>query len=437
MTGQRTEDRGQRTEDRGQRTEDRGQRTEDRGQRTEDRGQRTEDRGQRTEDREQKTEDRGQKTEDRGQKTEDREQKDRRWDAERVSKLADGFANCSLPSVLCSLSPVLCSLSSALCPLVSVIVPTYRRPDLLRRCLTALCHQDLGADCYEIVVADDAASDETRRQIEEFAKAETRPIQYVPVRGAHGPAAARNAGWRASRGAVLAFTDDDCVPEPGWLRIGLAALHQDPALTAVTGRTVVPLPERPTDHERNLAGLERSEFLTANCFCRREALEAIGGFDERFALAWREDSDLHFNLLERGGKLRRVPEAVVVHPLRPAPWGNCLREQRKALFEALLYKKHPHLYRQRIHPGCPGDYYLMTAALLAATGLAIAGSFLPALGALAIWLVLMCRFLARRLRRNSLAPRHVVEMLVTSLLIPPLSIYWRLRGAVAFRVPFL
>ena len=62
---------------------------------------------------------------------------------------------------------------------------------------------------------------------------------------------------------------------------------------------------RPTTSETRPAS-KRAEFVTANCFCRREVLEAVGGFDERFTAAWREDSDLHFRLLDTGGTIVRV-----------------------------------------------------------------------------------------------------------------------------------
>jgi len=52
------------------------------------------------------------------------------------------------------------------------------------------------------------------------------------------------------------------------------------------------------------------------------------------------------------------------------------------------------------------------------------------------WALLTARFCARRLRRTSRAPRHVAEMVATSVLIPPLSVFWRLYGAWKFRVPF-
>jgi glycosyltransferase involved in cell wall biosynthesis len=254
------------------------------------------------------------------------------------------------------------------------------------------------------------------------------------VHGAHGPAAARNAGWRAAQSEIIAFTDDDCVPAPRWLAAGLDALAAD--VDGAYGRIVVPLPDRPTDYERDAAGLERGEGVTANCFYRRSALAAVGGFDERFTAAWREDADLFFTLLERGGRVVAVPDAIVVHPVRPAPWGVSLRQQRKSLFDALLYKKHPSLYRQRIQ-GPQWRYYRIAGTMLAAIAGAALGRRRLALGAGIAWATLSASFCAMRLHGTSRAPAHLAEMTLTSALIPLVSLFWRVRGALRYRVVFL
>src|SRR6478672_11466900 len=138
---------------------------------------------------------------------------------------------------------------------VSVIIPTYRRPELLARCLTALSRQRFPPNEFEVIVA---ADDATRRQLEALACGDFQPF-YLPVVGtAHGPAAARNTGWRIARGTIIAFTDDDCIPDSGWLAAGIEPFA-DLAVVAVTGQTIVPLPPSPTDYERNVAGLEKSE----------------------------------------------------------------------------------------------------------------------------------------------------------------------------------
>ena len=321
---------------------------------------------------------------------------------------------------------------------VSVVVPTFKRPQLLDRCLAALVAQTFDPSAYEVVIADDAASESTRCQVEDWRSRclQTGPaIHYLPLRDSHGPAAARNAGWRFARGRVIAFTDDDCIPEPEWLTAGTRAIRA--GAIGVSGRVVVPLPEDPTDYERNAAGLATAEFVTANCFYLRSALEAVGGFDERFAMAWREDSDLWLTFMGRGDTLVTAEDAVVVHPLRPAPWGVSLSQQRKSQYNALLYKKHPVLYRQHVQPGPPRDYYAIVTSIagcLLGLGLRRPGI---AIASFMVWVRLTGAFIARRLHGSSRRPGHIAEMAVTSALIPPLAVYWRLRGAFTHRVRFL
>ncbi|MBD0316636.1 MAG: glycosyltransferase [Nitrospiraceae bacterium] len=320
---------------------------------------------------------------------------------------------------------------------ISVVVPTFKRPPLLHRCLSALTAQTLDPALYEIIVVDDGPSEETRRVVESWIERVARPqLQYVPVYHAHGPAAARNTGWRAARGRLIAFTDDDCIPAPDWLAAGCALLNEE-TVSAACGRIVVPVSHHPTDHERTTSGLEKVEFATANAFCTRRALLEVGGFDERFTQAWREDSDLQFSLVEHGRRCIHLPEAVVVHPVRPARWGISLSQQRNNLFNALLYKKHRALYRSRVQPDPPWRYYVMTGALaLAATGTVIGSTWLV-VGPLALWIGLTAQFSMERLRHTSRTIGHVAEMALTSALIPPLAVFWRIRGAVKYRVLFL
>src|SRR5690606_30934416 len=102
-------------------------------------------------------------------------------------------------------------------------------------------------------------------------------LTYLPAYASKGPAAARNLGWRAALGKIIAFTDDDCLPEKDWLANGVAAFVH--GVAGVSGRVIVPLSDQPTDNERNATGLARSDFVTANCFYRRAVLEEVGGFD--------------------------------------------------------------------------------------------------------------------------------------------------------------
>jgi glycosyltransferase involved in cell wall biosynthesis len=325
-------------------------------------------------------------------------------------------------------------------PRLSVVVPTYRRPDLLRRCLRALLRQSVGPRAYEIIVVDDGRQDAVRDLVREMASPDAPALRYLRPHG-RGPAGARNLGWRAARAPLLAFTDDDTIAHPEWLAQGEAALCAHLDWPALAGRVIVPLEggpaQRPSDHERMTQGLQRAEFVTANAFVRRAALARIGGFDERFARAWREDADLQFRLMQQAGPVGRCDAARVLHPVRPEPWGVCLRQQRNTYFDALLYKKHPRLYRERIRRVPPWDYYAIVAASLASLVLALFGAGTGATITAAAALALVLRLAWQRLRPTRHDAAHVAEMLATSALIPFLSVYWRTRGALHFRVWFL
>jgi GT2 family glycosyltransferase len=322
---------------------------------------------------------------------------------------------------------------------VSVVIPTWRRPALLGRCLDAACAQTLPGDAYEIIVCDDGPDDDTRALVESVAARHSTAggpaVRYLPVHATQGPAAARNVGWRHAQAEVLAFTDDDTQPDADWLSQGLAAMQ--PTFAAVSGCVVMPLPDPPTDYALNESGLTTADFVTANCFVRRDALEVVGGFDERFTMAWREDSDLQFKLLRHGYALGRAPDAVVTHPLRPAPRGISVRQQRKVYFDALLYRNDPVRYRRHIRAHPPWSYFAIVGCLALAPVAALADAPAVLLAALATWAGLTLAFAWRRLRRTSRAPAHVFDMLWTSIAIPPLSVFWRLLGAWRFRVAFL
>ena len=317
----------------------------------------------------------------------------------------------------------------------SVVVPTYRRPQLLERLLAALVRQDFPADAFEVLVVDDAHSDEAGAQVERWAGAGPVRIRYLRAGVPQcGPAAARNTGWRNARGEIIAFTDDDTVPEPAWLREGLAVFAGN--VDAASGRVVVPLSGKPTDYELDASRLADAGFVTANCFCRRPVLEAVGGFDPRFRTAWREDSDLFFKLIGNGYEVVHADDAVVAHPVRPAPWGVSVAAEKKHRYDALLYKKHPVLYERFIRPDRPYLYYAIVSAL----GVAALGSVMNAprlsMAGLASWGTLTAVFTLRRLRTTARTPARVAEIAMTSVAIPFVSIYWRVRGGLEFRVAF-
>jgi glycosyltransferase involved in cell wall biosynthesis len=338
------------------------------------------------------------------------------------------------PAISCQKSPITDHRSL---PHITVVIATLNRPQLLHRCLGALCDQTLRFPAYEIVVVDDGPHRATKAVVHEWRlRCPEFGVRYRCSAEAHGPGAARNVGWRAARSAVIAFTDDDCIPASQWLEAGVRRFSQ-PDVGALWGRILVPLTDQHTDWERNVAGLERAPCATANCFYRREVLETLGGFDERFTEAWREDSDLQFQAIARGVTIVHEPQAVVTHPVRPAPWGVSIALQRQNRFNALLYKKHPRLYGRFNPHEPPWSYYAtVTFALLGLLAAYKGAAWLAAIF-WSGWIVMAGKFCLRRLRGATHRPAHVMEMIVTSLIIPPYAVFWRLYGAFRYRVAFL
>jgi glycosyltransferase involved in cell wall biosynthesis len=199
-------------------------------------------------------------------------------------------------------------------PLVSVIVPVRNGREDLLGLLAALERQTLGQSRFEVVIGDDGSTDGGTEGLE-TADGRIRVLPGPPV----SSYVARNRAVAASRGAILAFTDADCRPRPGWLEAGLAQLeHTD----VVAGLIQFQVPEHPTvwslvdmdtflDQERQVkAGVA----VTANLFLRREQFDRVDGFEPEL----REfgDHDFLSRCVGSGAQLVFAAEAVVEHPTR-------------------------------------------------------------------------------------------------------------------------
>jgi GT2 family glycosyltransferase len=315
-------------------------------------------------------------------------------------------------------------------PLVSVIVPTHNRAGLLRALLDSLAALEWDSARLEVwVVGDELIVDDSEAVVREFAAAASFPVHYRIA--PNSPAAKRNIGWRAATGDVIAFTDDDCRVDPGWLCHAVAALA-DPGLGGVQGQTVVPPAEgNPASYRRTLR-LALPNFQTCNILYRRAVLEAVGGFDERFTAAISEDSDLAFSVLESGVRIGYCAEAIVYHPPREDRASDVLRASRNNFYAALLYKKHPALYRERL--GTPVSrtarlYFGLDIAVLAALAL---GAPLVAAAALAGHAVMLGAQVAGYCRGDR-SPRRAMATALSLLVAPYAAYYYLAAGNLRFR----
>jgi GT2 family glycosyltransferase len=195
---------------------------------------------------------------------------------------------------------------------MSVVVPTRHRNGQLATCLERLspAAQSLGADLYEVIVTDDGEASTAEALV-----AARFPWAQWTAGPRRGPAANRNHGASLARGQWLAFTDDDCLPSPGWLAAYAAEVARGGA-TVLEGRTTCAagihsiLDEAPI----NTTG---GNLWSCNMMIARPAFQAVGVFDERFPHAAVEDMEFHSRVKRAALPTRFVPEAVVDHPPRP------------------------------------------------------------------------------------------------------------------------
>lgn len=315
-------------------------------------------------------------------------------------------------------------------PRFSVVVPTVGRPSLHR--LLAVLENSAGPGPVDVVIVDDRGAAESALQID------TRLPVRVLRSGGRGPAAARNTGWRATVADWICFLDDDVVPQPDWF----AALAEDLAKaeveSAAGSQALIEVPQvdgrRATDDERRTQRLADAQWITADMAFRREVLVAVGGFDDRFPRAYREDSDLALRIAERGDDIVRGARRCT-HPVAKATLMSSVRAQIGNRDNALMRRKHGAGWRGAVGEGrgrLPG-HAVTTGAATAAVLAALAGRRRAAQAAAALWAVLTAEFTARRFWAGPHTGAEAGRMLLTSVLIPPVAVWHRLGGEWRFR----
>jgi cellulose synthase/poly-beta-1,6-N-acetylglucosamine synthase-like glycosyltransferase/dienelactone hydrolase len=222
--------------------------------------------------------------------------------------------------------------------LLTISVVIVNKDDRLLSDTLRMLEPFVGNTIVEVVVVDasNGALDDIR-----VANEWARWIDFVQPPGIRTTIPhQRNIGVRAAEGDVIVFTDSGCLPEDGWLEKLLS-----PILTE--GEDVSCGPAKAIGKSiysgERFRGVRDAKYVpaatTINIAFRREAYEAVGGFDESFGAA--EDIDYTWRLTDHGYRLRWVPDAVVLHD-----WGTPKRQLRRSFFYGKgmcrLLKKHPH-----------------------------------------------------------------------------------------------
>lgn len=251
-------------------------------------------------------------------------------------------------------------------PLVSVVTPTRNRAAQLRCLLQALEAQDEPRHNFEVIVVNDASVDDTESILDDHR--ERLPLTTLRNRRAEGPGGARNAGVALARAPLVAFVDDDCRPEPGWLRAFVEA-HRASPNSILQGPVGVDAgcSKAPGPFSRVVVVTGPGmPFQTVNIAYPRALLQRLGGFDiDRFRWAG-EDSDLALRAIASGADFVWVPGARGTHAvLRLGPFGK-LRAALRWTEVPGLFARHP-AARKTLRFGVfwRKSHYLLVRALAA------------------------------------------------------------------------
>lgn len=241
-------------------------------------------------------------------------------------------------------------------PEISVVLCSYNGERVIGDCLDGLAALDYPS--YEVIVIDDGSTDRTA---EIAAKYPFRLVRTVN----RGLSAARNEGLAQARGEIVAYIDDDAVPDRHWLRY-LGAAFASSEHVGIGGPNVAPATD--TRMESLLArapgtpihvlrtGEEAEHIPGCNSAYRTEALRELGGWDTTFRVAG-DDVDLCWRIHERGGTLGFAAGAMVWHRRR-GTLRSYLRQQRGyGRAEALLERKWPSRFNRLGHVSWPGQLY--------------------------------------------------------------------------------
>jgi len=225
---------------------------------------------------------------------------------------------------------------------VSIIVPTFNGASRIGNCLNALLAQTAGRD-VEILVVNDGSTDETASVVTSYPG-----VRLTTQRNA-GPAAARNLGAREARGAILLFTDDDCVPMPNWLDAMLAPFSD---LEVVGAKGIYRTNQRSLaarfvqieyeDRYHLMSGQPSIDFIdTYSAAFRRNRFLEMNGYDTSFPVACAEDIELSYRMSARGWKMKFAPAAIVYHTHPDSLWRYLKKKYKFAFWRVLAVRKNP------------------------------------------------------------------------------------------------
>ncbi|WP_053960271.1 glycosyltransferase family 2 protein [Sulfobacillus thermosulfidooxidans] len=299
---------------------------------------------------------------------------------------------------------------------VSVVIPIYNQAHLVARTIESLAANTRQPD--EIIIVDDGSTDDVQEAIRSFQTNSPLTIRLLKVPHG-GPGRAREAGWKAARGNIVAFTDADAVPARDWLEQGLKGFT-DERVGGVEG--AVESSGNATIFTHQVHNRFGRQFMTANMFYRRSVIEAVGGFKSPY----REDSDLAFSVLGAGYRIIFVRDAVVFHPPRQESWRFYFSKAHRKRYEGFLFRNHPDIAPQYLPRFQPTELFIILGELLSLLSLWL-GSWALILGLLSLLIGLPKR-LADWLDGRKYNARDYLIAWILTLLLVPVEFYYHWLG---------
>ncbi len=307
---------------------------------------------------------------------------------------------------------------------VSVVIAAEKKKRALQRSLDALVRQTLEKNLFEVLVVSDGDNEEIKDLVLAYR---LYSFKYLHTAEGSGIAAAYNLGWNSAAGRMIAFTRENCLPHPNWLR---AFLDNTPGELAFAFSGKV----------KSKNGLEERSSVSIqsrNSAFSRATLEIINGFDNRYTTPSECDLDIELCLTEQAVPVHYIPEALVVDVTVKNLLPDTVRQQRQSMYHALLYKKFPGLYRKKIGTAGNRASYVMTLSFLV---------LLITLGKRELWGSVITGIIYTSFFTYSVMKRvswlqvkkiHFGKLMIISFLLPFVTVYWRLYGACKYRVFFL
>ena len=214
---------------------------------------------------------------------------------------------------------------------VSIVMCVRNVEKYIDDCIGSILNQTFND--FELLVIDDLSNDQTRQKIERF---DDKRIKYYRNEKWLGIAKSRNRGLNQATGKYVFFTDGDCVLSRNWIEIGLRRF-KDGNCVGVEGKTYYVSEEyKPTRSDGVTENKKGGEFMTCNIAYKKNILEKIRGFDERFV--YFDDRDLAMRA-QKFGRICFDPEMIVYHQkitLKPAQF---VQQSKRIRDRVLLYKK--------------------------------------------------------------------------------------------------